>query len=83
VPCVAGRATTCWKAHREEDESRAPLVIKDSWQYPERSEEGELLRESTEKDVVNVVRYYHYETIRVSDQDDTIRGNVRRGLDVT
>jgi hypothetical protein len=83
VPCVAGRATTCWKAHREGDESRAPLVIKDSWQYPECSEEGELLRESTEKDVVNVVRYYHHETIRVSDQDDTIRGNVRRGLDVT
>jgi hypothetical protein len=83
VRCVDGRATTCWKAHREGDESRAPLVIKDSWQYLERSEEGELLRESTEKDVVNVARYYHHGTIRVSDQDDTIRGNVRRGLDVT
>jgi hypothetical protein len=83
VPCVAGRATTCWKAHCEGDESRVPLVIKDSWQYPERSEEGELLRESTEKDVVNVARYYYHGTVRVSDQDDTIRGNVRRGLDVT
>jgi hypothetical protein len=83
VPCVAGRATTCWKAYREGDESRAPLVIKDSWQYPERSEEGELLRESTEKDVVNVARYYYHGTVRVSDQDDTVRGNVRRGLDVT
>jgi hypothetical protein len=83
VSCVAGRATTCWRAHHEGDESRAPLVIKDSWQYPERSEEGELLRESTEKDVVNVARYYHHETVRVSNQDDTIRGNVRRGLDIT
>ncbi|KAF1924748.1 uncharacterized protein M421DRAFT_424639 [Didymella exigua CBS 183.55] len=83
VPCVAGRATTCWKAYREGDESRAPLVIKDSWQYPEREEEGELLREATEKDVVNVARYYHHGTVRMGDQDDTIRGHVRRGLDVT
>jgi hypothetical protein len=83
VPCVAGRATTCWRAYREGDESRALLVIKDSWQYPERCDEGELLREATEKDVVNVARYYHHGTVRVSDQDDTIRGNVRRGLDVT
>jgi hypothetical protein len=83
VSCVAGRATTCWRAHCEGDESQAPLVIKDSWQYPERSEEGELLRESTEKDVVNVARYNYHGTVRVSDQHDTIRGNVRRGLDVT
>jgi hypothetical protein len=42
-----------------------------------------LLRESTKKDVVNVARYYHHETVLVSNQDDTIRGNVRRGIDVT
>jgi hypothetical protein len=41
--------------------------MKDSWQYPERSKEGELLRESTKKDVVNVARYYHHRTVRVSD----------------
>jgi hypothetical protein len=28
---VAGRATTCWKAHREGDESKQILVIMDSW----------------------------------------------------
>ncbi|KAF1980438.1 hypothetical protein BU23DRAFT_444835 [Bimuria novae-zelandiae CBS 107.79] len=83
APCVAGRATTCWKAHREGDDSRIPLVIKDSWQFPEREEEGELLREATEKDVVNVARYYHHETVCVGGQDDDIRGNVRRGLDIT
>jgi hypothetical protein len=83
VACVAGRATTCWRAYREGDESQALLVIKDSWQYPEREEEGGSLRQSTEKDVVNVARYYHHETVRVGGQDDTIRGNVRRGLDVT
>lgn len=83
VPCVAGRATTCWKAHREGDNTRAPLVIKDSWQYPEREEEGELLREATDKGVVNVARYYYHETVCVGGQDDDIRVNVRRGLDIT
>ncbi|KAL5406572.1 hypothetical protein PMIN04_012011 [Paraphaeosphaeria minitans] len=83
TPCIAGRATTCWKAHREGDESKAPLVIKDSWQYPERDEEGELLREATEKGVVNVARYHHHETVHVGSQEDDIRENVRQGLDVT
>jgi hypothetical protein len=38
APCVAGRATTCWKAYREGDEPKRLLVIKDSWQYPERED---------------------------------------------
>ncbi|KAL2259661.1 hypothetical protein VTK26DRAFT_6555 [Humicola hyalothermophila] len=80
--CIAGRATTCWKAHREED-PYSPLVIKDSWQYPERDEEGELLLEATDKGVVHVARYYHYETVRVQNIEDDIRNNVRKGLDVT
>lgn len=83
APCIAGRATTCWKAHREGDDSRMPLVIKDSWQFLEREEEGELLREATDKGVVNVARHYHHETVRMGSQDDDIRGNVRRGLDIT
>ncbi|KAF1354391.1 hypothetical protein EJ07DRAFT_132963 [Lizonia empirigonia] len=83
VPCVAGRATTCWRAHRDGDDSRTSLVIKDSWQFPEREEEGELLREATEKGVVNVARYYHHETVCVGGQDDHIRGNIRRSLDIT
>ena len=83
APCVAGRATTCWKAYREGDESQKPLVIKDSWQYLERDEEGELLREVTEKGVINVARYYHHETVRVNDKDDDICDNVRKGLDIT
>ncbi|KAF1361094.1 hypothetical protein EJ07DRAFT_164685 [Lizonia empirigonia] len=82
VPCVAGRATTCWKAYKEEDPD-TPLVVKDSWQYPEREEEGELLREATEKRVRNVARYFHHETVRVGGQDDDIRANVRKGLDIT
>lgn len=60
---MVGRATTCWRAYREGDELQKPLFVKDSWQYPEREEEGELLREATEKEVVNLARYYHHETV--------------------
>ncbi|OAX84081.1 hypothetical protein ACJ72_01560 [Emergomyces africanus] len=80
---IAGRATTCWKAHRENDDSQIPLVIKDSWQYSERDEEGELLREATKNNVVNVARYYHHETVCVSGKDDDILNTVRKGLDTT
>ncbi|KAH8655712.1 hypothetical protein BX600DRAFT_552924 [Xylariales sp. PMI_506] len=79
APCIAGRATTCWKAHRDGHPGR-PLVIKDSWQYPERLEEGELLYETT--NVINVVRHYYHETVRVSGTTDDIWGNVRKGLDI-
>ncbi|KAG8664734.1 uncharacterized protein FPOAC1_013514 [Fusarium poae] len=82
APCIAGRATTCWKAHPE-GRPEMLLVIKDSWQYPERDEEGELLREATDKGVVNVARYYHHETVQIDGADDDIRNNVRRGLDIT
>ncbi|OAL73284.1 hypothetical protein A7D00_3059 [Trichophyton violaceum] len=81
--CVAGRATTCWKVHRDGDESRTPLVIKGSWQYPERDDEGELLREATEKGVVNVARYFYHATVQVEGRDYDIRDGVRRGLDIT
>lgn len=32
--CIAGKATSCWKAHLEDDPQTA-FAIKDSWQYPE------------------------------------------------
>lgn len=83
APCVAGRATTCWRAYREGDESQKPLVVKDSWQYPEREEEGKLLREATEKEVINVARYYHHETVQVGGQNDDVGKNVRKGLCIT
>ncbi|WPJ64074.1 hypothetical protein SMAC4_13738 [Sordaria macrospora] len=79
APCISGRATTCWKANPEGD-PQTPLVIKDSWQYPERDEEGELLRDATDKGVVNVVRYYHHETVQVRGTDDDVRSNVRGGI---
>ncbi|OJD27528.1 hypothetical protein ACJ73_01090 [Blastomyces percursus] len=70
--CIAGRATTCWKVHREDD-PRTPLVVKDSWQYPERDEE--------ESGVTNVARYYHHETVRINGNSDDILG-IRRGLNI-
>ncbi|UKZ47459.1 hypothetical protein TrVGV298_001677 [Trichoderma virens] len=79
APCISGRATTCWKAYPEED-PQMPLVIKDSWQYTERDEEGELLKEATDKGVTNVARYYHHETVHVRSQVDEIHGNIRGGL---
>jgi len=82
VPCIAGRATTCWKAYPKED-PQTPLVIQDSWQYPELEEEGELLGEATEPGIINVARYYHHETVQVGGIDDDIRSNVRKNLDIT
>lgn len=81
APCVAGRAITCWIAHLETDNS--VFVIKDTWQYPERQEEGELSREATEKGMTNVARYYYHETVHIDGKEDDIRHNVRKGLDVT
>ncbi|KAK3332195.1 hypothetical protein B0T19DRAFT_439053 [Cercophora scortea] len=60
-----------------------PLVIKDSWQYPERHEEGELLCEVTRKGVINMARHYHHETVQIHGANDDVRNNVRRGLDIT
>ncbi|OAT11031.1 hypothetical protein BDBG_06786 [Blastomyces gilchristii SLH14081] len=76
--CVVGRATTCWKAHRQGDERI--LVVKDSWQYLERDEEGELLREAMESGVTNVARYYFHETVQVDGKDDDVR-TIRKGLE--
>ncbi|KAI1463748.1 uncharacterized protein F4812DRAFT_446286 [Daldinia caldariorum] len=79
---IVGRATICWRAYSEGDKSR-PLVIKDSWQFPERDEEGELLQQATRQGVTNVARHYYHERVRIQAKDDDIQGNVRRGLDIT
>jgi Fungal protein kinase len=81
--CVAGRATTCWKAYCKGDESKEPLVIKDLWQYPKHEEEGKLFREATEKGVINIARYYYYETVRMGGEGDDIYNNIRKALDIT
>lgn len=82
VRCLAGRATTCWKVHPENDPATT-LVVKDSWQFRERDQEGLLLREATRRGVKNVARYFHHETVRVGNRQDDISTNVRKGLDIT
>ncbi|EEH34574.2 hypothetical protein PAAG_05623 [Paracoccidioides lutzii Pb01] len=79
--CIAGRATTCWKAHREADESRTPLVVKDSWQYPESTEEGKLLQEAMKSGVKNVARYYPHETVCINGKEDDVL-TIRKGLNI-
>ncbi|KAJ3551186.1 hypothetical protein NPX13_g11429 [Xylaria arbuscula] len=79
---IVGRATICWKAYLEGDKSK-PFVIKDSWQFPERDEEGQLLQQATRQKVTNVARHYYHETVCVEGKDDDIQSNVRRGLDIT
>ena len=77
---IAGQATTCWRAYCDGDDSKEPLVVKDSWQYEERPEEGELIKEATSKGVRNIARYYHHETVQIDEKNDDTIGNVRGGL---
>ncbi|KAF2189865.1 hypothetical protein K469DRAFT_701152 [Zopfia rhizophila CBS 207.26] len=79
---VASRATTCWRGSLG-DESDGGLVIKDSWEFKERPEEGLLLKEATEAGVKNVARYYHHETVHAGGEMDDVRHNVRKGLSDT
>ncbi len=77
---VAGRATTCWRAYCNGVDSKERLVVKDSWQYEERPEEGELIKEATNKGVQNIARYYHHETVQVDGKNDDTSENMRKGL---
>jgi hypothetical protein len=76
---IVGRATTCWRAYRDGDESEEPLVVKDSWQYEERPEEGAYQGGNGQR------RAKHRPVLSSRDgqvggkNDDTIE-NVRRGL---
>ena len=77
---IVGRATTCWRAYRDTDKMKKPLIVKDSWQHEERPEEGFLIEEATNGGVENIARYYHHETVRIGGEIDDTLGSVRRGL---
>ncbi|KAI4123443.1 MAG: hypothetical protein LQ341_007200, partial [Variospora aurantia] len=77
---IAGRATTCWGAYCAQDQWKKPLIVKTSWQYEERPEEGELIKEATENNVEHIARYYHHETVQVDGKNDDTIENVRRGM---
>lgn len=80
---IAGRATRCWRGRVDNDQSNEQLVIKDSWEYEERPEEGLLLQEATAAGVTNVAQYYHHETVRIGDAVDDVVGNIRKSLSGT
>ncbi|MCJ1250292.1 hypothetical protein MMC30_007518 [Trapelia coarctata] len=73
---IVGRATVCWKAYLDGDESKA-FVVKDSWQYAERPEEGALIKTAANRGVEHFADYYHHETVQVDDKDDDTLNNVR------
>ncbi|KAL2050313.1 hypothetical protein ABVK25_009421 [Lepraria finkii] len=77
---IVARGTTCWRAYRDTDKTKKPLIVKDSWQYEERPEEGLLIEEATNRGVENIARYYHHETVRVHGEIDDTLGNIRRGM---
>ena len=77
---IVTRGTTCWRAYRDTDKTKKPLIVKDSWQYKERPEEGLLIEEATNRGVENIARYYHHETVRVDGEIDDTLGNIRRGM---
>ncbi|OAV96416.1 hypothetical protein PTTG_26385 [Puccinia triticina 1-1 BBBD Race 1] len=80
APGICGRGTTCWKAYLSGDESDN-FIIKDSWQVENRRNEGEMLREVTEKDVHYVARYYAHEDVFVHGTIVDIESHVRRGAE--
>ena len=72
-PAIVARGTICWRAYRDTDKMKKPLIIKDSWQYEERPEEGLFVKEATNRGVENIARYYHHETVHVDGEiDDTL-----------
>ncbi|KAG6059780.1 hypothetical protein E4U32_003815 [Claviceps aff. humidiphila group G2b] len=76
---VVGRGTTCWKGHVKghPEEIR---VVKDLWANPTRPSEGDMLLIATSREVVNIARYYHHETVQFNGRDDDVLTCVRRGL---
>ncbi len=77
--CIVGRATTCWTAHREGDESEE-FVVKDSWQYVDRPEEGSLLRDADKAGVKNIAKYYHHEDVYFNGKRDCVISNIRNNM---
>ena len=77
---IVSRATTCWKAFSETNKTKKPLIVKDSWQYIDRPEEGVLIKEATDEHVRNIAKYYHHETVQVGRKDDSTHENIRRRL---
>ncbi|KKA30700.1 hypothetical protein TD95_005428, partial [Thielaviopsis punctulata] len=75
------RSTTCWRGHYNVDGESITVVVKDSWQAPERQEE-ELLQRAQERNIANMPRLLCAYTVQVNNTDDDIMGNIRKNTSV-
>jgi hypothetical protein len=78
--CILGRATTCWKGIGED--GITTFVIKDSWQYGGKDDEGDLLRYVTDREVANVAPCYHSTSVRILDTVDDLHHCVRNRVNL-
>ncbi|KAF8534196.1 hypothetical protein BDD12DRAFT_896759 [Trichophaea hybrida] len=61
---IVSRGTTCWSATTESfgnNHQTTSWVLKDSWRYSQRSNEGVLLRQCEEVGVKGIASYYSHE----------------------
>ncbi|KAG5944030.1 hypothetical protein E4U59_007669 [Claviceps monticola] len=59
------------------------LIMRTCCMLSERDEEREMLKQATSRNVVNVARCYHHETVGIGGVIDDVRNCVRRGLDIS
>lgn len=78
-PSIIGRGTTCWKASL--DGSDKKFVVKDSWQYEGRADEGALMAGCTPSPYLAAC--YYSETVRIGELEDDLCGNVRKEIGVS
>ncbi|KAJ4302178.1 hypothetical protein N0V88_002314 [Collariella sp. IMI 366227] len=55
---IAGKATTVWQGHPDGELDKT-VVVKDFWQNPELRDEGDLLKMTTDQEVLHVIRTSH------------------------
>ncbi len=92
---LLGRGTTCWRAKwankkdrpegwASEEDEEWPLVLKSSWQYVVRREEGSYLKELENEPGVPDLVSYRKNAVKINGKDvelttDFARGNFRMG----
>jgi hypothetical protein len=79
---ISSRGTTVWKGFVINGNERTRVVVKDTWQYTDRPDEGDMLRAATDRGAENVVAYYHHEVVHVGahvDDTNLIRSRLRPG----
>ncbi|XTI91883.1 hypothetical protein V2W45_1471575 [Cenococcum geophilum] len=58
------------------------LILNKSIKWARYITKGKLLHKVTEKEVVNIARYYYHKTVYIGGKENNIYNNVRKGLDI-